>query len=174
MLKPTLVYLYDEPPTDAVKIWPEVNDIHMLDLRREIVEYDRHGMPIMSVADLVVVCIPEGSDGALHILEGELPDNYVACVSVRKSPGTWPAWWVRLDALTRSRRVLATMHDRHDVCEVLALRNFNLALRHLDDCVDLVRGDGIEATPEAMRTEKALSKAIELLKATGFRAPRRR
>lgn len=171
-MKPTLVYLHDETPTEAVKIWPEIRDVKAMDVSETRELSEKSGMPVLAVGDWVVISVPEGSPGSLELIREHLYDNYVVAVTVRKSPGAWYGWWAKLYDIALERSVLVTMHDRHELCEALALRAFNIAVRHLDDAADLVRGEGINASPEAMRSEKALSKAIELLKATGFRAPK--
>ncbi len=173
-MKPTLVYLFDKPPTEAVKIWPEFSDVHMLDLAETLRDYDQHGMPVLCVADQVVISVPEGSEGALKILKDEAHENYVLCVAVRQTPGVG-TWWInRLAEILSPKGILVATHDRHDICEVMALREFRQGIIALDRCAELLRSEGIDASNEAMRSEKAVTKAIETLRATGCRAPRKR
>ncbi len=167
--------MFDQPPTEAIKIWPEFSDIHMLDIPKEYRDYQQHGMPILAVDDLVVVSIPEGSEDGLKILIDEVHDNYVACVSVRPNPGAWVDWWARLGQnVTSLRGVSVAWHNRHDVLECMGLRQYRIGVIALDRCAEYLRSEGIEASTEAMRSEKAVTKAIETLRATGFRAPRKR
>lgn len=47
------------------------------------------------------------------------------------------------------------------------------ALRKLSFAAGILRGPCIDPSPEAMRTEMAITRAIESLKAAGFSAPKR-
>jgi predicted metal-dependent hydrolase len=62
---------------------------------------------------------------------------------------------------------------KHDVAEAAAHKSFYEAVRLLQETAKFLRGSDIQASVEAMKTEKAVTKAIELLKATGFQAPRK-
>lgn len=162
-----------EDPTETTVSWPEIADVERLDLPKEFVAYKSHGMPILARGDLIVVSVPEGSEEGLQIVQTEAYDHYVGCVAVRRRSGQLHvSWWARLEAAMRDRGIGVCRHDRHDVLEVLAHREFFIGLRALEDCVELVRGEGIQSSPEAMRSEKALTRAIEVLRSTGFRAPR--
>ncbi len=171
-MKPTLIYLFDEPPTEAVKIWPEFSDVHMIDIK----EQWESEMPLISGRRLSAISIPEGSEKALHIVSHEVYDSHhVVCITVRPEPGAWPDWWTRLGQNIASMRgISVAWHTRHEVCEVMGLREYKIAVMALDRCAELLRSEGVDTSPEAMRTEKALSKAIETLRSTGFRAPRNR
>jgi hypothetical protein len=173
-LKPTLVYLFEKPPTETVTIWPEFSDVHMMDLTETLRDYDEHGMPVLSVAEHIVVSVPEGSMGALKILKDEAYENYVLCVSVRPTPGVGTHWINSLAEILSPKGILVAKHDRHDICEVMALREFRAGIIALDRCAELLRSTGIDASSEAMKSEKAVTKAIETLRATGCRAPRKR
>lgn len=173
-MKPTLVYLFEKPPTETVTIWPEFSDVRMLDLAETLRDYDAHGMPVLAVADQIVVSVPEGSEGALKILKDEAYENYVLCVIVRSTPGVG-TWWInRLAEIVSPKGILVATNDRHDVCTVLALREFRAGIIALDRCAELLRSDGIDASSEAMKSEKAVTKAIETLRATGCRTSRKR
>lgn len=173
-MKPTLVYLFEKPPTEAVTIWPEFSDVYMLDLPETFRDYEQHGMPVLCVAERIVVSVPEGSESALKILKDEAHDNCVICVSVRSTPGTGTHWINRLAEILSQKGILTASHDRHDICEVMALREFRNGIIALDRCAELLRSTGIDASNEAMRSEKAVTRAIETLRATGCRAPRKR
>lgn len=170
MLKPTLVYLFDGAETEAIKIWPEIGQVVEIDARAEAETYD--GIPVWGHEN-TVVSIPEGSEPALKLVLAEVYGHDTWTVSVRRRTGLHVSWWARLGELA-TRDVILSDHTRHDVVEAIALRKFHDGLRALEDSAELVRGEGIDPSPEAMRTEKALSRAIEALRATGFRAPKNR
>lgn len=54
-----------------------------------------------------------------------------------------------------------------------ASRKFYLALESLEQCAETLRGDQVCASDEAMRTEKAVTRAIEILSTSGFKVQRR-
>lgn len=172
MLKPTLVSLFEDP-TDTVTLWPEFRGITAIDVGLAITDYRQHGMPIWCHED-VVVSLPEGSEHALEILLGEMTRDDVLCISVRRRPGMYVGWWTRLETAARSKGIYLAEHRRHEVVSTVAYRLFRDGLRLIEDCADLVRGEGVDPSPEAMRTEKALTKAVEALNATGFTTPRTR
>ncbi len=159
---------------DPVVSWPELGQVNVIDAEEVMKTYDVLGMPAWSNQVASVVSIPEGSEHALYLLEGEATHHDVLCISVRRNPGLHHGWWGRLELLAKEREVRIVEHIRHDVLEAIAFRQFTAGLRALEDAADLVRSEGIETSNEAMRTEKALTKAIETLRATGFRAPRKR
>lgn len=82
-------------------------------------------------------------------------------------------WWARLEDAAKRHGIELAEHERHHVVSTVAYRLFKDGFRAISDCADLVRGEGVDPSPEAMRTEKALSRAIEVLRSTGFSAPRR-
>ena len=49
---------------------------------------------------------------------------------------------------------------------------FNAALQHLRFAAAIMRGPSIDASPQAMQTELALTKAIDALSGNGFKAPK--
>jgi hypothetical protein len=159
---------------DPVVTWPELGAVNALDAEEEMKTYEAHGMPVWvcNGDGPYVVSLPEGSEVCMQMLEGEISHDDVLCVSVRPVPGVHRGWWDYLEHVTKKHDVAVVDHDRHDVLEAIAFRRFTDGLRSLEDAVDLVRSQGIRTSNEAMRTEKALTKAIELLRATGFRAPR--
>ena len=159
---------------DPVVTWPELGKVHVLDAEEAMKTYESHGMAVAVVHGPCVVSLPEGSEHSLHILEREMSWEDVLCISVRRVPGLHVGWWSRLEYLAKERGIAIVEHHRHDINEAVALRQFTTALRALEDAADLVRSEGIETSNEAMRTEKALTRAIETLKGTGFRTPRKR
>jgi hypothetical protein len=56
----------------------------------------------------------------------------------------------------------------------LAQECFDRALWELRSAVALLRGPDVDSSPEAMRTETMLSRAIEALSTQGFAAPQRK
>jgi hypothetical protein len=171
LLKPTLVFLFEDPAEPRTS-WPEFAKVEAIDVPAEIGPYRHHGMAIWCHEN-TVVSLPEGSEHALEMVLNEACYPETLAVSVRRRPGLWVDWWNRLNDVVR-RGVGIAEHIRHEVLEVIALRHFKDAMRSLENCADLVRGEGIDPSPEAMRTEKALSRAIDSLRASGFRAPRNR
>lgn len=175
MLRPPLVFMHVEMLVDDPVIsFPELGQVHELDAEEEMKLYESHGMAIAVVHGPCVVSLPEGSEHSLHILDREISRSDVLCISVRRVPGTHRSWWLRLEDLAKEHGVTVVEHNRHDINEAVAYRQFTTALRALEDAADLVRSEGIETSNEAMRTEKALTRAIETLKGTGFRTPRKR
>jgi hypothetical protein len=175
LLKPPLVFLHvamliDDP----VVTWPELGKVEEIDAEEVMKTYDVLGMPAWSNQVPSVVSLREGDEPSLYLLESEMTRHDALCISVRRRPGLYVGWWSRLEAAAKECGVGIAEHNRHDVLEVVALRLFKDGLRMLDDCVDLVRGVGIDPSPEAMRTEMALTKALQVLHASGFRAPRKR
>lgn len=174
-MKPPLVFLHVSMLVDdPVVTWPELGRVHVVDAEEELKTYDSHGMAVAIVHGPCVVSLPEGSEHALKILDKELSRHDVLCVSVRREPGMWMGWLGYLEYICKERGVIVVEHNRHDVIEAVAERLFRDALRMLEDSAGMVRSEAIEASEPAMRTEKALSKAIEVLNATGFRTPRAR
>lgn len=175
MLRPTLIHLHvamliDDP----IVSWPEMGATTEIDAEEELKVYEELGAVHWSARGPQVVSLPEGSEHALRLLEGEAWRQDILCISVRRAPGTHRSWWLRLEDIAAAIGVTIVEHNRHDVNEAIALRQFTTALRALEDAADIVRSPGIEPSNEAMRTEKALTRAIETLKGTGFRAPRKR
>jgi hypothetical protein len=171
LLKPTLIYLIDDI-SETRESWPEFGKVEVVDVPHEMKTYHQHGMGVWTQAD-AVVSLPEGSEQALEMVLNEAFYPDTLAVTVRRRPGLWVSWWNRLNDVT-SRGVGIAEHTRHGVLEVIALRHFTDARASLDKCAELVRGEGIQPSPEAMRTEMALTRAIEILQATGFRTPRSR
>lgn len=175
MLRPPLVFMHVSMLIDdPVITWPELGAVHVLDAEEEMKLYEGHGMAIMVNHGPCVVSLPEGSEHSLHILDAELTHHDFLCISVRRVPGMHVGWWKYLEYIAKEKNVAIVEHNRHDINEAIAFRQFTVALRALEDSADLVRSEGIETSVEAMRTEKALTKAIETLKGTGFRTPRKR
>jgi hypothetical protein len=177
LLKPRLIHLHTAMLIDdPVVTWPELGPTEIVDAEEELKTYELHGLGVLGLANgPCVVSIPEGSDHALYLLEQELFGNSdVLCISIRRGQGLHVSWWARLEALANENKVCLADHRRHEVLSTVAYRLFKDGLRMIEDCADLVRGEGVDPSPEAMRTEKALTKAIESLHATGFRAPKTR
>ena len=178
-MKPTLVYMYDSLSDVPDQFWPELGGITPVDSEMEYKLRDPEAPPEMwrgSVYGLgeVVISLEEGSELSLRLLEDEGLTARVLCLSVRRRPGLWVGWWQRLESLAKLHGVGIAEHTRHDVLEVLAFRRFRDGLRALESCADLLRGEGVDPSSEAMKTEMALTRAIEALRATGFRAPKKR
>lgn len=160
---------------DPIVTWPELGQVRTVDAEEELKTYDSHGMPVMDLASgPCVVSLPEGSEHALYLLGEELSWSDVVCISVRRAPGMNLGWWGRLEDRAKQEGIRVAEHNRHDVNEVVALHLFEEGLKALGDCHDLFQGAGIDPSPEAMRTEQVLARAVAALRATGFRAPRSR
>lgn len=60
----------------------------------------------------------------------------------------------------------------HDETADLAREHFEQALGHLVTCATLLRSPDIDASPSTMRTEIAVSRAIDALMGNGFTVPK--
>lgn len=158
---------------DPVTSWPELGKVEVVDAEEVCKTYDVLGMPAWNCGIPSVISIPEGSEHALHLLEGEINHDDVLCISVRRTPGVHRSWWLRLEDLARENRVMIVDHNRYDVLEAIACRLFLDGLRAIEDSADILRSEGITASPEAMQTEMSLTRAIQTLKATGFKLRRK-
>jgi hypothetical protein len=63
--------------------------------------------------------------------------------------------------------------DSHSAASFEAMLYFDDALLSIKACANILRSNRIDQSEEAMKCERALTKAIELLEASGFRAPPR-
>lgn len=61
----------------------------------------------------------------------------------------------------------------HEQAAEAAFEHYREGLRRLFAAVELLRGPYVDASPEAMRTEQALTRAIDVLRTQGFGAPRK-
>lgn len=159
--------LFEDPTVS----WPEIGNIRTVDAEEELKLYEMRTGNVWCYDGPLIVSLPEGDEHCMEILEPELNRDKILCISVRRVPGLHTGWWSYLEFLAKKAGIGVVSHSRHEVNEMVAQRLFSDALRALDDCADLVRGEGIDASAEAMRTEKALTRAIEALRSTGFRAP---
>jgi hypothetical protein len=57
---------------------------------------------------------------------------------------------------------------------LLAQEHFLAGLNNLKLCAKILRGDSIDASKDAMRTEQVLSRAIDMLSMTKFLVPQRK
>lgn len=168
-----MVFMYVSYDDRAVS-WPELGKVEEVDAEEVMKTYEELGMPAWNSGTPSVVSLPEGSEHALHLLGGEINREDVLCISVRATQGENRSWWLRLEDMAKEHNILVVDHNRHDVLEAIAFRLFTDGLRAIEDSADILRGEGIDTSNEAMRTEMALTRAIQTLKASGFRAPRKK
>jgi hypothetical protein len=160
---------------DPIVTWSEFGQTQVIDVEQGLRIYDDGGHALGLNHGPCVISILEGSEQALYLLEEGLGDvGDVLCISVRRTQGMHVSWWTRLESIARDNDIYLTEHRRHDVLSTVAFRLFQVGSRAIEDCADIIRGEGIDPSSEAMRTEKALTKAIDVLRASGFRVPKTR
>lgn len=173
-MKPTLYYLY-ETGTFAPRLadWPELGTIELVEAGDHYIQNFCMGYRD-DISDRVYT-MQRGSDYGLktlrHITEG---GRVVALYgeSLQPTPEMDLSWHRKLEGLASLRGFIVCDFNRHDVCAALGRKAFWDGIELLQQAAEVIRGPAIMASPDAMKTETALTRAIESLCKQGYKTPR--
>jgi hypothetical protein len=169
MVRHSLMYLYRKGETvpAAAADWPEVGVVNLMESEEQYSQNFCMGGPFECYSDIISIgCDDEDGLKYIGLLKG------FKVVAVRA--GTMGTdWAIRLQGACDRANAVLTYFDRHDVMAALGRKAYWDGLELLQVAVGYLRGVGVHASPEAMRTEAALTRAIESLGTNGFNAPKR-
>ncbi len=152
--------------------WPEAGAVEIADAEEMYLQNFCMGFSA-EASEPSVVSVAAGSRYGLSLISERLIPATVVMVRARDhSDSDDVSWDQALAGLAAERGFQVVTHSRHDLVAALARAMFADVIDLLDGCAALLRCDGLSATAAAMRTEIAVSNAIDSLKGSGFSAPR--
>lgn len=174
-MKPALYYLYESgEPIPRLAEWPELGTHELVEAESLYVENFCMGFRVD--VSYRVYAMRRGSHYGLSFLRNLTEGGLVVALygdSLCPSPVSDVDWHRELDALASLRGFIVCDFERHDVCAALGRKAFWDGIDLLQIATGYLRGPGVQASDEAMRTEITLSRAIESLCKNGYRTPKK-
>lgn len=161
--------MYLHPPGEPVPRlvhWPEIGRIDVNDSHEAYMMNFSMGGPFDMGCEVVSIAADD-EDGLRYLTECITGVQVIALRGIGSGE-----WMTRLLTWARPRSVEVCQFDRHSVNAALGHRAFWDGVKSLQTAVDRLRGPGVHASTDAMRTETTLTRAIDALTATGYRTPK--
>jgi hypothetical protein len=169
MVRHSLLYLLAKDETQPqLEEWPEIGTVEFATSDECYLNNFCMGGPFEASSKIISLQVDD--DYGLRYITECLKGVHV--VALRGSSFD-REWGDRLETACKEGNTIISQFDRHGIVAALGCKSFWDGIALLQDAVGHLRGPAVQASPEAMRTETVLTRAIEALSTTQYRTPRR-
>lgn len=170
MVKPSLLYLRKtDEPEPRLAVWPELGEYDVRDSHEEYLQNFCMGDAVDTGPR--VVCVAHGDEDALKYIDQCIRN--VQVIAIRGKLDHLSPWAGLLYEVCGRHEIIFCAWDRHEIAASLGRKAYWDAIELLQDAVEYLRSPAVQASPEAMRTETNITRAIEALSMSGFKTPKR-